>query len=215
MKGWFGSIGSFINPYSGNFLNIDNVVSGATDMLGLTDTGAGQRGLDAMEGRSNDAVTRLNAAMQPVNAMYTQAMDGRNMGDVINTATQDLADTKNLDVNAWMNPLSSTVLNSAANQALAGAGSSLQSSGANNAVTNAVGNQQAQLWQQAFDEALADATNKQNVTKSITDLNLMPSLNWAQLTSDLTGTAYTKDMDVAQAAGEVAGQNASWWGNLF
>lgn len=215
MKGWFGSIGSFINPYSGNFLNIDNVVSGATDMLGLTDTGAGQRGLDAMEGRSSDAVTRLNAAMQPVNAMYTQAMDGRNMGDVINTATQDLADTKNLDVNAWMNPLSSTVLNSAANQALAGAGSSLQSSGANNAVTNAVGNQQAQLWQQAFDEALADATNKQNVTKSITDLNLMPSLNWAQLTSDLTGTAYTKDMDVAQAAGEVAGQNASWWGNLF
>lgn len=185
------------------------------DALGLTDTQAGQRGLSAMEGRANAASQQLHQNMQPVLDMYGNAMDGRAMGDVISSATDALGATGNLDVNSWMNPMASTVLDSAANQALAGAGSSLQSSGANNAVATAVGNQQAQLWQQAFDNALADAENKQRVAKATTDLNLMPSLNWAQLTSDMAGTEYTKDMDLAQSAGQVAGQNQSWFGNLF
>lgn len=186
-----------------------------TDAFGLTDTQAGQRGLSAMEGRANAASQQLHQNMQPVLDMYGRAMDGRDMGDVLGQATGALGATGNLDVNSWMNPMSDTVLNSAADRALAGAGSSLQSSGANNAVAGAVGNQQAQLWQQAFDNALADAENKQRVTKATTELNLMPSLNWSQLASDIAGTEYTKDMDLAQAAGQVAGQNQSWFGNLF
>jgi hypothetical protein len=31
----------------------------------------------------------------------------------------------------------------------------------------------------------------------------------------MAGTEYTKNMDLAQAAGQVAGQNQSWLGNLF
>mgnify|MGYP006967275914 CR=1 FL=1 len=46
-------------------------------------------------------------------------------------------------------------------------------------------------------------------------MNLMPSQNWSQLTSDMAGTEYTKNMDLAQAGGQVAGQNQSWLGNLF
>jgi hypothetical protein len=46
-------------------------------------------------------------------------------------------------------------------------------------------------------------------------MNMMPFLNWAQLHSDVSGTKYTKDMDLAQAAAHVAGQNQSWFGNFF
>ena len=103
----------------------------------------------------------------------------------------------------------------AADQALAGAGSSLQSSTANNAVARNVGEQSTSMWNNALQQALADAKNKQGIYGANLEANLMPTLQWGQLQADMAGTQYTKDMDIAQAGGQVSGQDQSWFGNLF
>lgn len=193
--------------------------SGVTDWFGLTDTGAAQRGYDAMEEDANAANTKLDQQMQPVIDMYGNAMQGRDMGDILDTYQNQMMGTENAagadNVQNFLNPQYGRAISNATNQALAGAGSSLQSSAANAAVGSAVGNQVSNMWQQAFQNAMADASNKQSVYDSTMQSNLMPSLNWAQLTSDLAGTQYTKNMDLAQAKGQTEGQDTSWFGNLF
>lgn len=195
------------------------IMGGFTDWLGLTDTAAPGRGYNAMKSRANDATKQLNSRMAPVMNMYQDAMTGNEMGDVIDDYTGQMMRTENAadssNVEKFMNPMYDRAMDSAANQALAGAGSSLQSSGANNAVANAVANESTQMWNQAFQDALADAENKQGVYDDVFNSRMMPSQQWAQLTSDMAGTEYTKNMDVAQAAGQTAGQNRSWFGNLF
>lgn len=245
-----------------NLLGKDNVTD-FTNALGLTDTEAAERGLDTLTNKANTAAGTLEQNMQNVNTMYTDAMTGRGMGDTLDTyrtnmnnalgdygqslqnssqmynqqmaGTENAADSSN--VQNFLNPMYSRAIQNATNQALGGAGSSLQSSAANQAVSNAVGNQVTSMWNDAFNQAMLDAQNKQNVyTKSASERenaynnlfgnqsstygatmqsDLMPSLNWAQLQSDLAGTMYTKDMDLAQAAAQVAGQDQSWLSNLF
>jgi hypothetical protein len=190
-----------------------------TDMFGLTDTQAAERGYEALSNRANQAEQTLDQDMQPVFDMYTGAMQGRQMGDVIGNYDTRMMGTENAagaeNVQQFLNPMYNRAIENATNQALAGAGSSLQSSAANQAVGTAVGNQVQNMWNNAFQQAMADAQNKQGVYGKVAEANLMPSLNWAQLSSDLAGTKYTKAMDVAQAAGQTAGQNQSWFGQLF
>lgn len=199
--------------------SVTDLASEATDAIGLTDTKAGQRGLKALEGRADKAEQTLNTNMQPVFDMYGDAMHGREMGDVLDTYRTDMMGTENAagaeNVQQFLNPMYDRAIENATNQALAGAGSSLQSSAANQAVGTAVGNQVQNMWNNAFQQAMADAQNKQGIYGSVEQSDLMPSLNWAQLQSDVAGTKYTKGMDLAQAAGQVAGQNQSWFGNLF
>lgn len=252
-------LGYPINESWNNLLN----PTGVTDALGLTDTKAGERGLAELEDRSQRASDTLDQNLLGVNQMYSDAVGGRTMGEVLdnyNTGTQNalndylknsasayekyntqMQGTENAasedNVRQFLNPMYSRAIQNATNQALAGAGSSLQSSAANQAVGTAVGNQVTDMWNQAFNEAMADAQNKQgvygntygaatntlnnaygntvNLANQTANMNLMPSLNWAQLTSDVAGTKYTKDMDLAQAAAQVAGQNQSWLGNFF
>lgn len=197
----------------------NNFTNSLNDWLGLTDSKAPQRGLEALEGASGNAEQMLDTQMQPVFDMYGNAMQGRNMGDVLGTYQQQMMGTENAaspdNVQQFMDPMYSRAIQNATNQALAGAGSSLQSSAANQAVGTAVGNQVSNMWQQAFQNAMADAGNKQSVYGNVMQANMMPSLNWAQLQSDVAGTKYTKNMDLAQAKGQVAGQDTSWFGNLF
>ena len=237
--------------------------SNVTDALGITDTKAGERGLDTLQQYATNASNNLDANMAEVNDMYKNAMEGRSMNDTLNDyranlgaalgsynqnmqksvgtygnqmmGTEQAAGAKN--VQNFLDPMYSRNIQNATNQALAGAGSSLQSSAANQAVSNAVGNQVSNMWNQAFQQAMADAQNKQgiytntanerentfgnmfknqgNTYGAIMQSDLMPSLNWMQLQSDVAGTKYTKDMDLAQAAAQVAGQNQSWLGNFF
>lgn len=190
-----------------------------TDMFGLTDTQAAERGYEALSNQANQAEQTLDRDMQPIFDMYTGAMQGRQMGDVIGNYDTRMMGTENAagaeNVQQFLNPMYNRAIENATNQALAGAGSSLQSSAANQAVGTAVGNQVQSMWNNAFQQAMADAQNKQDVYGKVAEANLMPSLNWAQLSSDLAGTKYTKAMDVAQAAGQTAGQNQSWFGQLF
>lgn len=193
--------------------------SGVTDWLGLTDTGAGARGLEALTSQANTAEQNLDTNMQPVFDVYGNAMQGRRMGDVLDTYRTNMMGTENAagaeNVQNFLNPMYNRVIQNATDKALAGAGSSLQSSAANQAVGTAVGNQVQTMWDNAFKQAMADAQNKQGIYRQVEQSDLMPSLNWAQLSSDVAGTKYTKGMDLAQAAGQTAGQNQGWFGNLF
>lgn len=214
-------------PGAGGFAGMDlpatggigDVTSWATDTIGLTDTQAGQRGLEALQEQAGAAQKTLDKDIAPVMDMYGQAKQGRQMGDVLDTYRTGMMGTEQAageeNVQKFLNPMYSRAIENATNQALAGAGSSLQSSAANKAVGTAVGNQVQNMWQQAFQNAMADAQNKQKVYTGVEQSDLMPSLNWAQLTSDLAGTKYTTGMDLAQAAGQVAGQNQGWFGNMF
>lgn len=195
------------------------VISGVTDAFGLTDTQMASRGLGALEDHADTAEENLGTNMQPVFDMYGNAMQGRQMGDVLNTYSTNMMGTENAagadNVRQFLNPMYNRAIQNATNQALAGSGSSLQSSAANQAVGTAVGNQVQNMWNNAFQQAMADAQNKQGIYGQVAQSDLMPSLNWAQLQSDVAGTKYTKGMDIAQAAGQTAGQNQSWFGNLF
>lgn len=197
----------------------NNIWGGITDWMGLTDTQAGQRGLDALTKGASQASQTMHEQMQPVMDMYGNAMQGRDMGSVLDQYQQNMMGTENAasadNVQNFMNPMYGQAMRQAANQALAGAGSSLQSSAANTAVGQGVGNTVQNMWNNAFQQAMADARNKQGIYGNVTSMNLMPSQNWSQLTSDMAGTEYTKNMDLANAAGQVAGQNQSWLGNLF
>ena len=197
----------------------NNLWGGITDWMGLTDTKAGQRGLNALTEGANSASQTMHEQMQPVMDMYGNAMVGRDMGSVLDDYEQNMMGTENAasadNVQNFMNPMYGQAMRQAANQALAGAGSSLQSSAANMAVGQGVGNTVQNMWNNAFQQAMADAKNKQGIYGNVTNMNLMPSQNWSQLTSDMAGTEYTKNMDLAQAGGQVAGQNQSWLGNLF
>ena len=196
-----------------------SVVKGATDAMGLTDTKAGERGFNTMQAGANTAQTSLKNNMQPVLDMYGGAMKNRNMDYVLADystrmlGTEDAASPDN--VQNFVNPMYGNALAGAADQALAGAGSSLQSSAANNAVATNVGNQTTSMWNNALQQALADAKNKQGIYGANLEANLMPTLQWGQLQADMAGTQYTKDMDIAQAGGQVSGQDQSWFGNLF
>jgi len=196
-----------------------SVVKGATDAIGLTDTKAGERGFNTMKAGANTAQTSLKNNMQPVLDMYGGAMKNRNMDYVLADystrmlGTEDAASPEN--VQNFVNPMYGNALAGAADQALAGAGSSLQSSAANNAVVRNVGEQSTSLWNNALQQALADAKNKQGIYGANLEANLMPTLQWGQLRADMAGTQYTKDMDIAQAGGQVSGQDQSWFGNLF
>lgn len=195
------------------------IFGGVTDFIGLTDRAAPQRGLDALTAQANAANAQLDRDMQPIFGMYDTAMQGRQMGDVLDTFRQNMMGTENAaseeNVRNFMNPMYNRVVQNAANQALAGAGSSLQSSAANQAVGTAVGNQVQNMWNAAFDQAMKDANNKQGIYSQVAQADLMPSQSWAQLTSDVAGTKYTKNMDLAQAAGQTAGTSKSWFGSLF
>lgn len=196
-----------------------NWLSPFTDAIGLTDSGAGQRGLDTLQQQMQMAQGQLSKDMSGVNQMYQQAMTGRDMGSVIDKYTGLLGGMSNAgsadNVNKYMSPYFQQTMDAAANQALAGAGSSLQSSGANTAVATAVGNKAADMWQQAFQNALADAAGTRQNYQNLANLELMPSLNWSQLTSDLAGTKYTAGVDMANAAAKTAGTPDTIFSGLF
>lgn len=201
----------------GNWWN--SVIKGATDAIGLTDTKAGERGFNTMQAGANTASQTLRNEMAPVLSMYQDAIGGRDMNTVLSNygtqmiGTEQAASPEN--VQNFVNPMYGQALAGAAEQALGGAGSSLQSSAATSAVAQSVGNQATAMWNQALEQALADAQNKQGIYGKTLQASLMPSEEWGQLTSDLAGTKYTKGMDIAQAGGQVAGQDQSWFGSLF
>lgn len=216
---WMKQLIGIGNPSSPDFLNVGKGIGNITDTLGITDTGAQQRGLDTLYGKMGEANQALDTGMQPVFDMYGNAMGGRDMGTVLDQFNTDMAGTANAgsadNVQKFMSPVYEQTIRDATNGALAGAGGSLQSSAANKAVGNAVGKQVQSMWQQAFNNAMADAQNRQGVAGQQMSANLMPSLNWAQLTSDVAGSKYDAATSLANSAAQTMGQNQGWFSSLF
>lgn len=198
---------------------LGKLLGGITDSIGITDTGAQQRGLEELKSGMDSANADLDKQMQGVFDMYGSAMDGRQMGDVLNQYRDSMKGTENAadasNVEQFMNPMYGRAIDNATNQALAGAGSSSLSTAGANAVSTGVGNTVQNMWQQAFNNALADAQNKQGVYGNIAQSDVMPSLNWAQLMSDVAGSKYDAATSIANSAARTAGQNQGWFSSLF
>lgn len=214
---WMNNIPG-VSSLSG-MLNIGDWIAKGTDTLGITDSKAQQRGLDTLNKQMSEATAGLDASMQPVFDMYTGAQKGRQMGDVLSDYKTKMMGTENAadpyNVENFMNPMYGKAIANATNSALAGAGSSALSTAGNNAVASGVADKTTSMWQQAFNNAMADAQNKQGIYGNVEQSELMPSLNWAQLASDVTGAKYDAQTAQANAAAQTAGQNRGWFSTIF
>ena len=182
------------------------------------DTEGPERGMQALNEGMDTATSGLDASLLPVNQMYQDAMKGRQMGDVLDAYRQNMAGTVNAgtagDVQNFMNPMYGKALSGAANQALAGAGSSAMSTAGDRAVANAVADKSTSMWNNAFNQAMASAKNKQGVYSDVEQSDLSPSLGWSQFLSDVTGAKYDAQVAQANAQAELAGQDKGWLSSI-
>lgn len=206
-------------PSVRNYSNPGKWIGGITDTFGITDSGAQQRGLDTLNEQMAGAQTGLDTSMQPIFDQYQKAMTGRDLGSVLDKYQSQMMGTEKAgsegNIEQFMNPMYGRAVSNATNQALAGAGSSALSTAGQNAIATGVGNTTANMWQQAFNNAMADASNKQGVYGNVMSANVMPTTSWAQLLSDVTGAKYDAATAQANAAAQTAGQNRGWFSSLF
>lgn len=190
-----------------------------TDQFGLSDTGAQQRGLDALNSGMATANANLDANVAPVLQMYQQALEGRGMGDVLDTYRDKMLTTvdpaSSDKVKEFFNPMYGQAVSDATNQALAGAGSSGLSTAGNNAIAKGVADVSSNMWQQALANSMQNNQNNQNVYGNIMSADLQPSQGWSQFVSDIAGSKYDAQVAQANAASQVAGQNRGWLSSIF
>lgn len=194
-------------------------IGSMTDMYGLTDTGAQARGLEALNSGMRNANANLDINISPVMAMYQKAMQGRDMGGVLDQYRNNMAgevDAGTSDrVKEFLNPMYGRAVANATDSALAGAGSSALSTAGNNAVAQGVSNTVGNMWNQAYDQSMGNSQNNQGIYSQTMQSDLMPSLSWSQFTSDIAGSKYDADVAAANAAAKTAGQNRGWFSSLF
>lgn len=194
-------------------------IGSMTDMYGLTDTGAQARGLEALNSGMRNANANLDVNISPVMAMYQKAMQGRDMGDVLDQYRNNMSseiDAGTSDrVKEFLNPMYGRAVANATDSALAGAGSSALSTAGNNAVAKGVGDTVGNMWNQAYNQSMGNSQNNQGIYSQIEQSDLMPSLSWSQFTSDIAGSKYDADVAAVNAAAKTAGQNRGWLSSLF
>lgn len=194
-------------------------IGSMTDAYGLTDTGAQARGLEALNSGMRNANANLDVNISPVMAMYQKAMQGRDMGDVLdqyrNNMTGEVDAGTSDRVKEFLNPMYGRAVANATDSALAGAGSSALSTAGNNAVAQGVSNTVGNMWNQAYDQSMGNSQNNQGIYSQTTQSDLMPSLSWSQFTSDIAGSKYDADVAAVNAAAKTAGQNRGWLSSLF
>lgn len=194
-------------------------IGSMTDMYGLTDTGAQARGLEALNSGMRNANANLDINISPVMAMYQKAMQGRDMGDVLDQYRNNMSgeiDAGTSDrVKEFLNPMYGRAVANATDSALAGAGSSALSTAGNNAVAQGVSNTVGNMWNQAYDQSMGNSQNNQGIYSQMQQSDLMPSLSWSQFTSDIAGSKYDADVAAVNAAAKTAGQNRGWLSSLF
>lgn len=194
-------------------------IGSITDALGFTDTGAQERGLEALDTSMRNANANLDVNISPVMAMYQKAMQGRDMGSVLDQYRTNMAgevDAGTSDrVKEFLNPMYGRAVANATDSALAGAGSSALSTAGNNAVAQGVSDTVGNMWNQAYDQSMGNSQNNQGIYSQTMQSDLMPSLSWSQFTSDIAGSKYDADVAAANAAAKTAGQNRGWFSSLF
>lgn len=187
--------------------NIANGVTGftqgLTDALGITDSQAPQRAVDAANSGMASANAQLYKDMKPQLDQLWGATNGRGldanldrfdttMGEAMGSTTQagqnalgemDAGSADN--VRSYLNPKMDTMLQNTMQTVQGGAGSALQSSATNRNVANAVASQAGQMWDTAFNQALGDSSHNLQANQQFgQSANQQAGLAQSQLQAD-------------------------------
>lgn len=149
-----------------------------TDAIGITDSQAPQRAVNAAKSGMASANAQLYQDMQPQLAqLWEAASNGRNLDQNLNhfdySMNGAMDATKLAGQNAlgemdagsagnvqnYLNPKMDTILQNTMQTMQGGAGSALQSSATNRNIANSVASQAGQMWDTAFNQALGDSSH--------------------------------------------------------
>lgn len=187
--------------------NIANGVTGftqgLTDALGITDSQAPQRAVDAANSGMANANAQLYKDMKPQLDTLWSATGGRSLNNNLdsfdysmNGAMQDTVQAgqnalgemnkgNSGNVQKYLNPKMDTMLQNTMQTVQGGAGSALQSSATNRNVANAVASQAGQMWDTAFNQALGDSTHNLQANQQFgQSANQQAGLAQSQLQAD-------------------------------
>lgn len=149
-----------------------------TDAIGITDSQAPQRAVNAAKSGMASANAQLYQDMQPQLAqLWEAASNGRNLDQNLNRFDYSMngamdatklagqnalgeMDAGSADnVQNYLNPKMDTMLQNTMQTMQGGAGSALQSSATNRNIANSVASQAGQMWDTAFNQALGDSSH--------------------------------------------------------
>lgn len=174
-----------------------------TDAIGITDSQAPQRAVDAANSGMASANAQLYSDMKPQLDQLWGATNGRGlgtnldrfdttMGEAMGSTTQagrnalgemDAGSADN--VQNYLNPKMDTMLQNTMQTVQGGAGSALQSSATNRNVANAVASQAGQMWDTAFNQALGDSSHNLQANQQFgQSANQQAGLAQSQLQAD-------------------------------
>lgn len=128
-----------------------------------------------------------------------------------------------------LNPEMERILGQTMQKVQGGAGAALQSSAATRNASSAVANKAGDLWQQAFNNTMNRAQNNLNVatnygqaagqSANMANQQLAadnaPMEDWLNLKNDVAMQRYAGNVGLAQAQGQVAGQDQSLLGKIL
>jgi hypothetical protein len=183
---------------------VTGFTQGLTDALGITDSAAPQRALDAAESGMKNANSQLYLDMQPqLDKLWGAVADGRGLDQNLNrfdyamngamgqtwqagqNALNEMNKGDSGNVQNYLNPKMDTMLQNTMQTMQGGAGSALQSSATNRNVANAVASQAGQMWDTAFNQALGDSTHNLQANQQFgQSANQQAGLAQSQLQAD-------------------------------
>lgn len=219
---------------------ITNFFNDITDALGLTDSEAGQRAYDAMVEGQGGANSQLDTDLKSSFGELGRASTGRDLGTNLDRFGTSMGEATGANQMArdialgqkdagsrtedYLNPMMGQIL-ARTNQAMQGnAGATLQSSATNKNIANAVSQRAGDLWQQAFNDAIADANANLGVASSLgqsagTQAGLagqtlaaenQPMEDMLSLTNDRAMQRYAANTGMTQANMQLQGQRDTW-----
>lgn len=182
---------------------VTGFTQGLTDALGITDSQAPQRAVDAANSGMASANAQLYKDMKPQLDQLWGATNGRGldanldrfdttMGEAMGSTTQagqnalgEMNAGSADNVKSYLNPKMDTMLQNTMQTVQGGAGSALQSSATNRNVANAVASQAGQMWDTAFNQALGDSSHNLQANQQFgQSANQQAGLAQSQLQAD-------------------------------
>lgn len=178
-------------------------LTGLTDALGVTDSHAAGRAVDAANAGISSANSALYKDMKPQLDTLWSATGGRSLDNNLdnfdysmNGAMQDTVQAgqnalgemdagNSANVESYLNPKMNTMLQNTMQTVQGGAGSALQSSATNRNVANSVASQAGQMWDTAFNQALGDSSHNLQANQQFgQSANQQAGLAQSQLQAD-------------------------------
>lgn len=183
---------------------VTGFTQGLTDALGITDSAAPQRALNAANSGMNTANSQLYLDMQPqLNQLWEAVSNGRGLDQNLNkfdySMDSAMDQTRRAGQNAlgemdagssgnvqnYLNPKMDTMLQNTMQTMQGGAGNALQSSATNRNIANSVASQAGQMWDTAFNQALGDSSHNLQANQQFgQSANQQAGLAQSQLQAD-------------------------------